>query len=62
MVKLIRDRELAELLGGVSNMTLWRMRKRGQLPRPIKVNGHNCTPQDQVEEALAALLNQRGAA
>ena len=56
MVHLIRDTELAKLLGGVSTMTLWRMRQRGQLPRPRKLNGQNYTPENELEQVLENLF------
>jgi predicted DNA-binding transcriptional regulator AlpA len=56
MVKLIRDAELSYMLGGVSAMTLWRMRQRQQLPQPKKLNGQNVTPEDEVEAALKNIL------
>jgi len=62
MQKLLRDKQIAEALGGVSNVTLWRMRQRGQLPQPRKINGQNCTPADEFDEALARLIEQAGAA
>lgn len=59
MKKLIRDSELSDLLGGVSTVTLWRMRQRGQLPKPRKLNGQNVTPEDEIQDALSILLNQQ---
>jgi predicted DNA-binding transcriptional regulator AlpA len=56
MVRLIRDPELRQLLGGVSVMTLHRMRKREQLPKPKKLNGQNVTPEDEIDAAIKHLL------
>jgi len=56
MIRLIRDPELREMLGGVSAMTIHRMRKRQQLPPPKKLNGQNVTPEDEVDAALKSLL------
>jgi predicted DNA-binding transcriptional regulator AlpA len=35
--ELIRARELCQILQ-VSNSTLWRMRQRGELPKPIQLS------------------------
>lgn len=35
--RILRPRRLAEHLG-VSLTTLWRMRQRGELPRPIRIS------------------------
>ena len=60
MVRLLKDREISEIFGGVSPMTLWRMRKRRQLPKPHKLNGHNVTPENLVAEAYERLFAANG--
>ena len=56
MKRLLTDRQLKEVLGGCSDMTLWRLRRDGKLPKPNKLGKRNVTPEDEAEEAIAALL------
>ncbi len=37
--KLIRSSEVKQILGGISNTTLWRRIKDGTIPTPIKLGG-----------------------
>lgn len=56
MKRLITDKELKEKLGGCSDMTLWRLRKAGKLPRPRKLGRRNVTPEEELERAVSALI------
>ncbi|MGB5651668.1 MAG: hypothetical protein WBM59_16450 [Sedimenticolaceae bacterium] len=56
MKRLLTDRQLKEVLGGCSDMTLWRLRRDGKLPKPKKLGKRNVTPEDEADEAIAALL------
>ena len=56
MKRLLTDRQLKEVLGGCSDMTLWRLRRDGKLPKPNKLGKRNVTPEDEADEAIAALL------
>lgn len=58
MKRYLTDRQIGEMLGGKSVVTIWRMRKRGQLPLPRKLNGQNLTPEDEVQSALDRLFEQ----
>lgn len=51
---LMRPRELARALG-VSTTTLWRMRRRGDLPDPIRISpGAVGWRADEIDEWLAS--------
>ena len=52
---LVRDAEIRERLG-ISQMTLFRMRQRGQLPKPRKLNAQNVTPRAEFEAVLLKLV------
>ena len=56
MKRLITDKQLKEKLGGCSNMTIWRLRREGKLPKPKKLGNRNVTPEEQVDQAIAALI------
>jgi len=62
MKTYLTDRQIGAMLGGKSNVTIWRMRKRGELPPARKLNGQNLTPEDEVEAAIERLLGKAGAA
>lgn len=56
MRRLITDKQLRQLLGNCSVMTIWRLRQKGKLPQPRKLGSRNVTPEDEVEKAIAALI------
>ena len=56
MQRLLTDKQLKEILGGCSDMTLWRMRRDGKLPKPKKLGKRNVTPEEEVDKAIAALI------
>ena len=56
MQRLLTDKQLKEILGGCSDMTLWRMRRDGKLPKPKKLGKRNVTPEDEASDAIAALV------
>ena len=56
MKRLITDKNLKEKLGGCSNMTIWRLRRNGKLPKPKKLGNRNVTPEDDADEAIARLI------
>ena len=57
--RLIDDPELCACLGDISPTTLWRLRRKGIVPPPVKVGRHNGTPIDEVNEVIARLMAQR---
>ena len=57
MTRLISDKMLKLKLGGCSDMTLWRLRQAGKLPKPKKLGNRNVTPEDQVDNAIARIVN-----
>ena len=57
MVKrLITDKPLKEELGGCSDMTIWRLRRDGKLPKPKKLGSRNVTPEDEADKKIATLV------
>ena len=56
MQRLLTDKQLKEILGGCSDMTLWRMRRDGKLPKPKKLGKRNVTLEDEASDAIAALI------
>ncbi|MGE4044225.1 MAG: helix-turn-helix transcriptional regulator [Acetobacteraceae bacterium] len=56
MKRLITDKHLKEKLGGCSNMTIWRLRRNGKLPKPKKLGNRNVTPEDDADKAIAKLI------
>ena len=56
MKRLITDKQLKEKLGGCSDMTIWRLRRDGKLPKPKKLGSRNVTPEDEADKAIAALV------
>ena len=57
MQRLLTDKQLKEILGGCSDMTLWRMRRDGKLPKPKKLGKRNVTLEDEAIDAIAALIS-----
>ena len=56
MRRLISDKLLKQKLGGCSDMTLWRLRRDGKLPKPKKLGNRNITPEDQADRAIARIV------
>ena len=56
MKRLLTDKQLKEKLGGCSDMTLWRLRRDGKLPKPKKLGNRNVTPEDRADQAIAVLI------
>ena len=56
MKRLITDKQLKDKLGGCSDMTIWRLRKAGKLPKPRKLGNRNVTPEEDASAAIDALL------
>ncbi|MCC7412100.1 MAG: hypothetical protein IT495_10800 [Gammaproteobacteria bacterium] len=56
MKRLITDKQLKEKLGGCSDMTIWRLRREGKLPKPRKLGSRNVTPEEEADKAIAALI------
>ena len=56
MKRLITDKHLKEKLGSCSEMTIWRLRRDGKFPKPKKLGNRNVTPEDQADQAIAALI------
>jgi len=56
MMRLITDKQLKEKLGGCSDMTIWRLRRNGKLPKPKKLGNRNVTPENEADKAIAALI------
>ena len=56
MKRLITDKQLKEKLGGCSDMTIWRLRRDGKLPKPRKLGSRNVTPEEEADEAISKLI------
>lgn len=56
MKRLITDKQLKEKLGGCSNMTIWRLRRDGKLPKAKKLGNRNVTPEDEADQAIDVLI------
>lgn len=56
MLRLITDKQLRQKLGGYSEMTIWRLRRDGKLPKPRKLGNRNVTPEAEADTAIAKLL------
>lgn len=59
MLRLITDKQLRQKLGGCSEMTIWRLRRDGKLPKPRKLGNRNVTPENDADTAIAKLLGLR---
>ena len=44
-------------LGGCSNMTIWRLRRDGKLPKPGQLGNRNVTLEDDVDRAMELLVS-----
>ena len=62
MKRYLSDRQIGELLGNKSNVTIWRYRKAGILLPAIKLQGQNLTPEEKVYAAIDRLLGDGAAA
>ncbi len=56
MKRLITDKQLRQKLGSCSEMTIWRLRQNGKLPKPKKLGNRSVTPEDEAGKAIAALV------
>lgn len=56
-MRLITDKQLRQKLGGCSEMTLWRLRQVGKLPRPKKLGNRNVTLEREADKAIAELVD-----
>ena len=58
--RLISKRDVRHRFGGVSDTTLWRMEKRGIIPKPIRFsNGLAMWPEDEIEAIIVHLAANR---
>lgn len=46
--QLFSQKQLREMLGGKSDMSIWRLRSKGTIPQPIKFNGRNFWTRSQL--------------
>ena len=53
--QLFNQKQLREMLGGISDMSIWRLRGKGTIPLPIKFNGRNYWTRSQLEGFFASL-------
>ena len=56
MKRLITDKQLKDKLGGCSDMTIWRLRREGKLPKPKKLGNRNVTPEHEADKAIDGLI------
>ena len=56
MKRLITDKQLKDKLVGCSDMTIWRLRRVGKLPKPKKLGNRNVTQEDEADKAIAVLI------
>jgi len=56
MKRLITDKQLKDKLGGCSDMTIWRLRREGKLPKPKKLGNRNVTPENEADKAIDVLI------
>jgi len=56
MKRLITDKQLKDKLGGCSDMTIWRLRREGKLPKPKKLGNRNVTPETEADKAIDLLI------
>lgn len=59
--KLLTDKEVAKLLGGVSRATVWGNVKKGIIPKPIKLGGITRFPLSDILGVIEAAKQQRAA-
>lgn len=58
---LISQPQLRQLLGSVSDTTIWRWKQAGRLPAPISINGRNYYRASEIRKMQAALFETRQA-
>ena len=52
--RIYRPRELAAIIG-ISTATIWRMRRRGEFPAPVRLSPGTCGwPEDVIRQWLSA--------
>ncbi|MEW7986942.1 MAG: hypothetical protein AB2797_04625 [Candidatus Thiodiazotropha sp.] len=51
-VTLISTAQLRQMVGGVSDMTIWRWVKAGVIPKPKKIRKRNYWPKSETIAAL----------
>jgi predicted DNA-binding transcriptional regulator AlpA len=59
--KLLTDKEVGELLGGVSRATVWGNVKKGIIPKPIKLGGITRFPLSDILGVIETAKQQRAA-
>ncbi|MGO6982804.1 helix-turn-helix transcriptional regulator [Rhizobium leguminosarum] len=59
--KLLTDKEVAKLLGGVSRATVWGNVKKGIIPKPIKLGGITRFPLSDILGVIETAKQQRAA-
>jgi predicted DNA-binding transcriptional regulator AlpA len=59
---LISQPRLRELLGGVSDMTIWRWRSAGTIPEAISINGRNYYRTSEIRAVQEKLFQNRRSA
>ncbi|MGO6875598.1 helix-turn-helix transcriptional regulator [Rhizobium ruizarguesonis] len=59
--KLLTDKEVAELLGGVSRATVWGNVKKGIIPKPIKLGGITRFPLSDILGVIETAKQKRAA-
>lgn len=58
---LIAQPKLRQIMGGISDMTVWRWRKDGLLPAPIVIRKRNYYRADDVTELQKRLVKESDA-
>lgn len=53
---LITDKEICRIFGGVSKMTVWRLRRSGILPPPIVINKRNYSRKSVINETMSRVV------
>ncbi|NEI66874.1 helix-turn-helix transcriptional regulator [Rhizobium leguminosarum] len=59
--KLLTDKEVAKLLGGVSRATVWGNVKKGIIPKPIKLGGITRFPMSDILGVIETAKQRRAA-
>jgi len=59
--KLLTDKEVGELLGGVSRATVWGNVKKGIIPKPIKLGGITRFPLSDILGVIETAKQKRAA-
>lgn len=58
---LISQPQLRQILGSVSDTTIWRWKQAGRLPQAISINGRNYYRASEIREMQAVLFEARQA-